>query len=69
MKMKVKVEKKKPEDVVKVMICPHCRGTNLVRAGGYLSGQKYHCSDCHYRGSFVLERSVVMGEDDSVEEI
>jgi len=69
MKMKVKVEKRKPEDVVTTLICPHCRGTNLTYAGGLITGQKYHCVDCHYRGAFVLERKVIVRDDDTVEEL
>lgn len=69
MKMKVKVEKKKPDEVVKAKICPHCRSTNLTWEGGYIFGQKYHCQDCHYVGPFVLERKVIVKEDDEVEEL
>lgn len=69
MKVKVKVEKRKPKEVVTALVCPHCRGTNMVWAGGYITGQKYHCTDCHYIGPFVLERKVIVGEDESVEEL
>ena len=69
MKMKVKVEKKKPKDVVITLICPHCRGTNLTYEGGFITGQKYICIDCHYVGAFVLERKVVVKEDETVEEL
>ncbi len=69
MKVKVKVEKKKPKEVVTAKICPHCRGTNLYYEGGYIFGQKYHCTDCHYRGPFVLERKVEVDEDESVKEL
>ena len=69
MKMKVKVEKKKPEEVIKAKICPHCRGTNLVWEGGMIFGQKYRCVDCQYVGPFVLERKVIVKDDESVEEL
>lgn len=69
MKVKVKVEKKKPKEVVTALICPHCRGTNLTYEGGYITGKKYHCQDCHYRGAFVLERKVVVREDETIEEL
>ncbi len=69
MKVKLKVEKRKPKEVVTALVCPHCRGTNLVWSGGYITGQKYHCTDCHYRGTFVLERKVVVEDDESVKEL
>lgn len=69
MKMKVKVEKKKPKDVVITLFCPHCRGTNITYEAGWITGRKYHCSDCHYVGAFVLERKVVVKEDETVEEL
>ncbi|UCC94111.1 MAG: hypothetical protein JSW25_05475 [Thermoplasmata archaeon] len=69
MKMKVKIEKKEPKEVITTLVCPHCRGTNLTWVGGYITGQKYHCTDCHYRGAFVLERKVVVDEDEQVEEL
>jgi transposase-like protein len=68
MRMKVKVEKKEPKEVVTAVVCPHCRGTNMFFEGGYLFGRKYHCADCHYIGSFVLERKVVVTEDEEVED-
>ena len=51
------------------VVCPDCGGTNVVYEGGYILGQKYHCVDCHYRGTFILERKVVMGQDEDVKEI
>lgn len=69
MKVKVKMDKRKPKEVVTALVCPHCRGTNLEWEGGYITGQKYHCKDCHYIGAFVLERKVVVEEDESVEEL
>ena len=47
MKVKVKVEKRKPREVVTALVCPDCRGTNLSFEGGYITGRKYHCNDCH----------------------
>ncbi len=69
MKVKVKVEKRKPKEVVTALVCPHCRGTNMVYEAGWITGRKYHCTDCHYIGPFVLERKVIVGEDESVEEL
>jgi transposase-like protein len=69
MKLKKKVEKAKKKDVVTTLVCPDCGGTNITWEGGYITGQKYHCKDCHYRGSFILERKVIVKEDETVEEI
>jgi predicted RNA-binding Zn-ribbon protein involved in translation (DUF1610 family) len=70
MKMKVKVEKKEPKDVVTALICPHCRSTEVYFELGLLTGRKYNCHECGYVGAFVLERRVIVDEDDeSVEEI
>ena len=69
MKVKVKVEKRKPRDVVTAAVCPHCRGTNVSYEGGYITGRKYHCNDCHYIGALILERKVVVKEDETVEEL
>ena len=69
MKVKVKVEKRKPREVVTALVCPDCRGTNLSFEGGYITGRKYHCNDCHYVGAFVLERKVVVDDDENVKEL
>ncbi|TRO50716.1 hypothetical protein E2P61_07885 [Candidatus Bathyarchaeota archaeon] len=69
MRMKVKVEKKEPEDVVTALVCPHCRGTQIDYELGLLAGRKYRCLECGYIGAFVLERKVVVGEDETVEEL
>ena len=38
-----------------MLCCPVCKSKNIFPvAGGYI-GQVYHCKDCGYRGSFVLE--------------
>lgn len=69
MKMKVKVEKKKPKEVVTALVCPDCRGTNIYFEMGLITGRKYNCKDCGYVGAFILERKVIVGEDESVEEL
>ena len=35
--------------------CPMCRSDRLVYEGGLIMGQVYHCLDCDYVGSLVLE--------------
>ncbi|MDO9537388.1 MAG: hypothetical protein Q7J68_03610 [Thermoplasmata archaeon] len=41
-----------------VLTCPQCGGTGLYYEAGMITGQKYHCKDCDYVGSFVIERDV-----------
>ena len=69
--MKLDKKIKRPDKVEKttVLVCPDCGNTNIVWEGGYITGQKYHCVDCHYRGSFILKREVVVREDETVEEL
>ena len=69
MKLKQKVEKKKKEDVVTTLFCPDCGGTDLYYEAGWITGQKYRCKDCTYIGSFVLERKVIIKDDEQVEEL
>jgi transposase-like protein len=35
--------------------CPQCGSTRLVFEGGLILGQIYHCLDCDYVGSLVVE--------------
>ncbi len=38
--------------------CPECLGTELYYETGFLTGYKYHCKNCDYVGSFVIEKQV-----------
>lgn len=38
--------------------CPECMGTELYYETGFLTGYKYHCKNCDYVGSFVIEKEV-----------
>lgn len=69
MKIKQKIERGKKKEVVTTLFCPDCGGTHLSYEAGMITGQKYHCADCHYRGTFILERKVVMKDDEVVEEL
>ena len=69
MKVKMKVEKKKPKDVVTALVCPDCRSTDVDFELGLITGRKYLCRDCGYVGAFILERKVVVHEDDTVDEM
>lgn len=57
----------RPKEVI-ALVCPDCGGTNISYQAGMITGQKYHCADCHYRGAFILERRVTVEEGDEVEE-
>ena len=39
-------------------ICPDCGSTELYYEGGLISGYKYHCKDCDYVGSFIIEKEL-----------
>jgi ribosomal protein S27AE len=69
MKVNKKVEKKEKKEVVTALICPDCGGTEVEFMAGLISGFKYHCQQCHYRGAFILERQVVIHDDEEIEEI
>lgn len=38
-----------------VLRCPRCGSARIVLEAGGIVGQFYHCPDCEYRGSLVLE--------------
>ena len=38
-----------------VLVCPQCRSTHVVYEAGLIIGQVYHCLDCNYVGSFIIE--------------
>ena len=52
-----------------VLICPDCGESEIDWEAGFLTGSKYHCRKCHYRGTFILERKVVVKEDETVREL
>jgi hypothetical protein len=39
----------------KIKICPQCQSPHLVFEAGLITGQVYHCLQCNYIGSLVLE--------------
>ncbi len=50
-----KDEIKKPNKVT-TFLCPECGSKELYYEAGLISGYKYHCKDCDYIGSFVIEK-------------
>jgi predicted RNA-binding Zn-ribbon protein involved in translation (DUF1610 family) len=53
-----KEEHKKPKEGKKIttFLCPSCGSKELYYEAGLISGYKYHCKDCDYIGSFVIEK-------------
>ncbi|MFA5772041.1 MAG: hypothetical protein WC974_04860 [Thermoplasmata archaeon] len=52
-------KKKKNKEKKKTMIlCPACGSRELYYEAGLITGYKYHCKDCDYIGTFVIERDV-----------
>ena len=41
-----------------VLLCPQCRSSHVVYEAALITGQVYHCLDCNYVGSFILEVDV-----------
>ncbi|MCI4363306.1 MAG: hypothetical protein L3K13_03265 [Thermoplasmata archaeon] len=41
-----------------VLRCPQCRSAHVVYDAALITGQRYHCLDCDYVGSFVLEEEL-----------
>lgn len=47
---------------VTTYICPDCGGRELYYEAGLISGYKYHCKDCDYIGTFVIEKDFKLDE-------
>ncbi|WP_455392970.1 hypothetical protein [[Eubacterium] cellulosolvens] len=63
-KKRVRLNKGVPEkerepsrsEKITTFICPDCGGKELYYEAGLISGYKYHCKDCDYIGTFVIEK-------------
>jgi predicted RNA-binding Zn-ribbon protein involved in translation (DUF1610 family) len=42
----------------RILRCPMCGSTQVELAAGQITGQVYHCRDCQYVGSLILEVDV-----------
>lgn len=42
----------------RILRCPTCGSVNVEMVGGQIMGQVYHCRDCNYQGSLILEVEV-----------
>jgi predicted RNA-binding Zn-ribbon protein involved in translation (DUF1610 family) len=47
---------KQKGEKVTTFLCPSCGSKELYYEAGLISGYKYHCKDCDYIGSFVIEK-------------
>ena len=50
------------EEKVTTFLCPSCGSKELYYEAGLISGYKYHCKDCDYIGSFVIEKDFKVNE-------
>jgi len=41
-----------------ILLCPQCQSDRLIYEAGLITGQVYHCLNCDYVGSLVLETDV-----------
>ena len=39
-------------------VCPQCGSDRIFYEAGMITGEKYHCYECDYIGSLVLEKEV-----------
>jgi hypothetical protein len=46
------------EPRVRILRCPTCGSTRIQLSAGMITGQMYHCLDCHYMGALVFEEDV-----------
>jgi predicted RNA-binding Zn-ribbon protein involved in translation (DUF1610 family) len=42
----------------RILLCPQCGSSRIVLSAGMITGQVYHCLQCHYMGSLVFETDV-----------
>ncbi len=47
----------------RVLTCPRCGSPRLYLEAGAMMGQIYHCKECDYVGSLVIEREIEIEED------
>jgi hypothetical protein len=39
-------------------VCPQCGSDRIYYEAGMITGEKYHCYECDYVGSLVLEKEM-----------
>ena len=50
--------RRRKRKIRRILTCPHCGSERLIYNAGLITGQVYHCLDCDYVGSLVLETEV-----------
>jgi predicted RNA-binding Zn-ribbon protein involved in translation (DUF1610 family) len=40
----------------RVLTCPHCGSSDVYYEAGMMTGQVYHCKNCDYVGSLIIEK-------------
>jgi hypothetical protein len=51
-----------------IMLCPQCSSTKIITEMGGVTGELYHCLNCHYIGPVVIERDLTEEELRLIEE-
>ena len=46
-----------------VLRCPTCGSARIIFDAALITGQRYHCLDCDYLGSLVLEQDLPPTEE------
>lgn len=41
-----------------ILVCPKCKSKDITPLAGFVTGFKYHCRDCGYKGVLILEMDV-----------
>jgi predicted RNA-binding Zn-ribbon protein involved in translation (DUF1610 family) len=61
-KLDQKQAKETQEKKVTTFLCPECGSRELYYEAGLISGYKYHCKDCDYIGTFIIEKDFKIDE-------
>ncbi len=51
-----KTKRSRKSKKITTYLCPNCGGKELFYEAGFITGYKYHCKDCDYIGSFIIEK-------------
>lgn len=50
--------RRRPTHRNRILRCPTCGSVRIDLVAGQITGQVYHCRDCQYVGSLILEVEV-----------
>jgi hypothetical protein len=51
-----------------ILLCPQCSSTKIISQLGGMTGEMYHCLNCHYLGPVIIERDLTDEELKLMEE-